>query len=166
MTMMSAHDEMMDEGLLDEVKKANEFPIIPAGKYPASVVKVENISDRQNETFSNGGANPLYGKTVYNLQVKLEGVSDKGYNELDGSVRTTFIKLTPARVTGVDKNGKEFIKKETQLAAQLTVVSGTKGQPFSAAIAWAEQNKFQVSISHWTTKDGEKKDQVAAISAL
>lgn len=166
MTMMSAFDAVVDEGLIEEVKKSNEFPIIPAGKYPATIVKIEDISDRQTETFNNGGANPLYGKPVVNLQVKLEGVSDKGYNELDGSVRTTFIKLCPARVTGLDKNGKEFVKKESQLATQLVSISGTKGQPFSAALAWAEQNKFEVSINHYTTRDGVKKDQVAAINAL
>ncbi len=166
MTMMSAFDAVVEEGLIEEVKKANEFPIIPAGKYPAIAVKIEDISDKQSETFSNGGANPLHGKPVVNIQVKLEGVSEKGYDELDGSSRTTFIKLCPARVTGTDKNGKEFVKKESQLATQLVTMSGTQGKPFSAALAWLESNKIQVSISHYTTKDGVKKDQVAAISLL
>lgn len=164
--MLSAFDAVVEEGLIEEVKKANEFPVIPCGKYPATLVKMEDISSKQTETFNNGGANKLYGKPVVNLQMKLEGVGPKGYDELDGSSRTTFLKMCPVRVTGVDKNGREFVSRESQLATKLVTISETAGKPFSAALEWLEQNKIEVVIGHYTTADGTKKDQVVTINKL
>ena len=101
MTMMSAFDSVVnDQGLVQESQAAD---LIPGGSYPATLVKVEDRTASQNETFNDGKPNPLYGKPLANLQVKLEGVSAKGFDELDGKPRTHFIKLCPALVYDANK---------------------------------------------------------------
>lgn len=166
--MMSAFDAVMNEGLLvEEAKKADAFPLIPSGKYPATLVKVEDRSNDQKEVFDDGSVNPLYGKPVANLQVKLEGVSDKGYNELDGSTRTHFIKVCPAVVYNKAKEGKEArLSAPSRLAGQMIAVSGTAGKSFTDTLAWFQENRFQVSISQFKGGDGEMRNNTAAISAL
>ncbi len=166
--MLGAFDAVMNEGLLvEEAKKADAFPLIPSGKYPATLVKIENVSDRQKEYYDNGDKNPLYGKPIANLQVKLEGVGEKGYNELDGTNRTHFIKVCPALVYNVAKEGKEpRLSAASRLAGQMIAVSGTAGKSFSETLAWFEQNRFQVSISQFKGNSGEMLNNTAAISAL
>lgn len=166
--MMSAFDAVVNEGLLvEEAKKADAFPLIPSGKYPATLVKVEDRTNDQRETFDDGSANPLYGKPVANLQVKLEGVGEKGYDELDGKTRTHFIKVCPAVVYNKAKEGKEArLSAASRLAGQMIAISNTAGKSFTETLAWFQENRFQVSISQFKGGSGEMINNTAAISAL
>ena len=160
MTMMSAFDSVVnDQGLVQESQAAD---LIPGGSYPATLVKVEDRTASQNETFNDGKPNPLYGKPLANLQVKLECVSAKGFDELDGKQRTHFIKLCPALVYDANKK----LMTPCKLAGQAIAVSGTAGKPFSETIAWLEQNKFKVTIGQFKGGDGTMRNTTYAISAL
>jgi hypothetical protein len=162
MTMMSAFETTMNDGLLVKESQANDFPTIPGGKYPASLVKVEDRSNDQKESYDDGKLNPLYGKPVANLQVKLEGVGEKGYSELDGKARTHFIKVCPAIVH--DAKGK--LIAASRLAGHMIAVSGTQGKSFAETLAWFQENKFQVSVGVFNTPDGRTINTTSAITSL
>ena len=144
--MLSAFDAVVEEGLIEEARKSNDFPLIPNGKYPATLTKYEDVSDRQKEQYD-GRKNPLYGKPVLNLQVKLYGVGEKGFDELDGKERVHFIKVTPAAVRTEGKDGKPYLVGASKLGIHIVEVAGTQGKPFSKAIEWLEQNRFEVVVS-------------------
>ena len=165
-SMASAFEAVIDEGLVVEAKKANEFPLIPGGKYPASLVKYEDRSDGEREAFDDGKANPLYGKPVVKLQVKLEGVGEKGYDALEGGIRTHFIKVCPALVTTAGKDNKTVLVGASKLAGQMGAISNTQGKPFSETLAWFESNKFMVSVGQFTPAGREPMNTTNAISAL
>ena len=100
--MLSAFDAVVEEGLIEEARKSNDFPLIPNGKYPATLTKYEDVSDRQKEEYD-GRKNPLY--------------------------------------------GKPYLVGASKLGIHIVEVAGTKGQPFSKAIEWLEQNRFEVVVS-------------------
>lgn len=159
-TMSELFDAVVADGLL--MKESQAAELIPGGKYPFTIVKVEDRSADQKETFDNGDPNPLYGKPVASLQVKLEGVGAKGYDDLDGRTRTHFIKVCPAVV----HNAKGNLLSACKLAGQMIAVSGTAGKPFSETLAWFQHNRAQVSISQYTTADGKVINTTNAITAL
>lgn len=159
-TMSELFESVVADGLL--VQQAQAANLIPGGKYPFTIVKVEDRSGDQKETYDNGDPNPLYGKPVASLQVKLEGVGAKGYDDLDGRTRTHFIKVCPAVV----HNAKGNLLSACKLAGQMIAVSGTAGKPFSETLAWFQHNRAQVSVGQFTMADGKVVNTTNAITAL
>ena len=159
-SMASAFEAVITDGLL--VKESQAADLIPGGKYPFQVVKVEDRTNEQKEAFDDGKANPLYGKPVANLTVQLHGVGAKGYDELEGKTRTYFVKVCPAIVH--DAKGK--LIGASKLAGHMIAVSGLAGQSFAEVLAWFEANKAQISIGQFTTQDGRTINTTNAISAL
>lgn len=158
--MLSIFESTVSDGLL--VKEAQAVDLVPGGKYPFQVVKIEDRSNDQKEAYDDGKLNPLYGKPVANLTVKLEGVGQKGYDELEGKTRTYFLKICPAIVH--DAKGK--LVGASKLAGHMIAVSGTAGKSFAETLAWFESNKAQVSIGQFTTQDGRTINTTSAITSL
>ena len=139
--------------------------LIPGGKYPFMVTSMK--VNEQQETFGQGEntvKNPLFGHNVISLQVKLDSVGAKGYDELDGKSRTYFInKVTPDVVYG----DKGRLTIASSLAADMIEVSGTKGQTFDKTLEWfLSGNKAMITIRQYKGNDGKQRNAEVEISRL
>jgi hypothetical protein len=141
-------------------KQDREADLIPAGRYPFTVVEIRDTD--QKEAYDDGTVNPLYGQPVARLMVKLEGVSAKGYDALDGKTRTWFFNVTP----GLVYSAKGKLVGAAKLGGDMIEVSGTKGRPFSDTIEWFMSNKGEIVVRQFDGRDGSKANTAAAINKL
>jgi hypothetical protein len=146
--------------LAQEAKKQDrEQDLIPSGKYPFLVSEIRDTE--QKEAYDNGDKNPLFGHPVARLMVKLEGVSAKGYDPLDGKARTYFFNVTPDKVY----TEKGRLVGASKLAGDMVEVSGTSGKPFADTIEWFMTNKAEIVVRQFDGRDS-KANTTAAINKL
>ncbi len=142
------------------VKESQAADLIPSGKYPFTVKSVKEAT--QKESFDDGKINPLFGKPVGRVEATLYGVGPKGYDELDGKNRTFFFNVCPLSLH--DDKGK--LMKVSKLAGEMAAASETTGKSFNDTIDYFVNNKARISVSQFTTSNGNAMNTAQGISKL